>query len=441
MEMLHETPAPTETASQNRWPPYVLMIVGGLAIRVTVTHFLYREWLDPFVLEHWAFGRIGRSLASGQGFGSPLANTGPSALLPPVYPYILAAIFKLFGIYTKSSIIAALVLNGIISSATCVPVYFLARKSFGDRVAKWAGWGWALSPYGIYYGADWAWSTCLITLLLCCLFLWAWELEASTRVVSWLGFGIVSGFTVLTEPSILSVAPLLAAFTCYRRHRSGRPWLVPATVTVLAVLAVVAPWGVRNYRIFHQFIPVRSGLGLELYIGNNGYSTHWVNRDLHPNHNAVEQTEYERVGEIAYMEHKRVQALDYIHSHPGWFAWMTIRRCIYLWTGYWSFNRTYLAMEPLDPPNILVCTTLTLFALIGLRRAFRQNQALAIRYAIVLAFYPVVYCLSHPETYYIRPLDPIIVVLAAFGVVGFFRSTADPHPAKGAHLQMPSLGK
>ena len=79
--------------------PYLYMFLVALLIRVTVTHFLYHEWLDPFVLEHWAFGRIGRSLALGQGFGNPIADTGPSALLPPVYPYILAGIFKLFGIY------------------------------------------------------------------------------------------------------------------------------------------------------------------------------------------------------------------------------------------------------------------------------------------------------------------------------------------------------
>jgi 4-amino-4-deoxy-L-arabinose transferase-like glycosyltransferase len=407
--------------SPNRWPPWVLMVFVGLAIRVAVTHFLYPEWLDPFVLEHWAFGRIGRSLALGQGFGNPLANnTGPSALLPPVYPYILAGIFKVFGVYSKSAIIAALVLNGAISAATCVPVFFLARKSFGKRVAKWAGWGWALSPYGIYYGADWAWSTCLVSLLLCCLFLWALNLEDSDRILSWLGFGIVSGIATLTEPSVLSVLPFLGLWTCYRRYRAHRRWMLRAAVTILAVLAVVAPWGLRNYRIFHKVIPVRSGLGLELYIGNNGYSTSWVNRDLHPNHSAAEQSEYERDGEIAYMEHKREQAVDYIRAHPGWFAWMTLRRFIYLWTGYWSLSHEYLQMEPMDPPNIFVCTTLTVLALIGLWRCVRQNSALAIRFGIVLALYPLVYCISHPETYYTRPLDPIIDVLAAYAVVMLF---------------------
>jgi len=410
-----------DRSPESQWPPYVPMILVGLAIRVAVTHFLYHEWMDPFVLEHWAFGRIGRSIAMGHGFGNPLADSGPSALLPPVYPYILAAVFKVFGIYTKASIIAALVLNGVFSAMTCVPVFFLAKKSFGGRAAKWAGWGWALSPYGIYYGGDWAWSTCLVTLLLCCLFLWAWDLEDSESIWPWLGFGLLSGLAALTEPSVLSVLPLLGLWTCYRRVRTRRRWVLHAAATAVIVCLVLLPWGIRNEWLFHKVIPMRSGLGLELYIGNNGYSTHWVNRDLHPNHNAAEQSEYERVGEIAYMEHKRAQAVDYIRAHPGWFAWMTVRRFIYLWTGYWSFDRGYLAMEPLDPPNIFACTTLTLLALTGLWRCFQQNRDLAVRYAMVLAFYPLIYCITHPETYYTRPLDPIVDVLAAFAVVSFFR--------------------
>jgi len=43
----------------------------------------------------------------------------------------------------------------------------------------------------------------------------------------------------------------------------------------------MAPWFVRDYRTFHQFIPIRSGFGLELYIGNSADSMHWVDRSLH----------------------------------------------------------------------------------------------------------------------------------------------------------------
>jgi 4-amino-4-deoxy-L-arabinose transferase-like glycosyltransferase len=399
------------------------MVLIALTVRLAVIPFVYQDWMDPFVLEHWAFGRIARSIVSGHGFGSPFADTGLSALLPPVYSYLLAGIFKIFGIETKASVLAALSLNSFFSALTCVPVFLLAKQGFGDRVAKWAGWGWVFSPYGVYYGADWAWSTCLVTLELTCLFLFAWRLETSSRRRDWLLFGLFGGVATLTEPVVLSVIPFLGLWSLYRRYRQRQTWTAPLLAAAVGALAILSPWIIRNYEVFHRFIPVRSGFGLELYMGNNGYSTRWVNSSLHPNHSDAELAEYERVGEMAYMDHKREQAVNYIRAHPGWFAWMTFRRIAYMWTGYWSFDRAYLKDEPLDPPNIFVNTTLTALGLLGLRRVFhwdrqQRHSALGVRFAIVLFFFPLAYYFSHPETYYLRPVDPLIVVLAAVAVVG-----------------------
>ncbi len=395
------------------------MVAVALAVRLAVIPFVYQQdWMDPFVLEHWAFGRIARSIVSGHGFGSPFADTGLSALLPPVYSYLLAGIFKVFGIETRTSVIAALSLNSLFSALTCVPVYLLAKEGFGSRVAKWAGWGWAFSPYGVYYGADWAWSTCLVTLELTWLFLIAWRLEKSSRTRDWVLFGAACGFAALTEPVVMSVLPLLGLWTFYRLYRQSQPWKGPMLAAALAGVAVLSPWIGHNYELFHRFIPVRSGYGLELYIGNNGDSTRWVNSSLHPNHSDAELAEYERVGEIAYMDHKLHQAEDFIRSHPAWYARMTLRRAFYMWTGYWSFDRAYLKDEPLDPPNIFVNTTMTILGLLGLRRAFQRNGSLAVRFAIVFLFFPLTYYFSHPETYYFRPVDPLVVVLAALAVAG-----------------------
>jgi 4-amino-4-deoxy-L-arabinose transferase-like glycosyltransferase len=409
---------PIKATLSARHPPYALIVVIALAVRLAVIPFVYRDWLDPFVLDHWAFGRIARSIVLGHGFGSPFADTGLSALLPPVYSYLLAGIFKVFGIESRASVLAALSLNSLFSALTCVPVFLFARRAFGERVANWAGWGWAFSPYGVYYGADWAWSTPLVTLELSCLFLIAWRLEKSSRTRDWLLFGLFGGFAALTEPVVLSVVPLLGLWTLYRRHRQNLRWRAPLLAAALGAIAAMSPWFVRNYELFHRFIPVRSGFGLELYIGNNGYSTRWVNSSLHPNHSDAELSEYERAGEIAYMDHKLQQAKNFISSHPAWFAWMTLRRIVYMWTGYWSFNRAYLKDEPLDPPNILVNTTMSILGLLGSRRVFRRNSALGVRFAIVLLFFPLTYYISHPETYYFRPVDPLIVILAAVTVAG-----------------------
>src|SRR5580658_5806631 len=368
--------------SSSRPKSYFLMVFVALAIRLAVIPFVYHDWTDPFVLDHWAFGLVARSLVTGHGFGSVFAPTGaPTAVLPPVYTFLLAGIFKIFGPETTPSILAALSLNSLFCALTCIPVFLIAKETFGNRVAKWAGWGWALSPYGIYYGADWAWSTCLVTLELSCLFLFAWRLEDSSRKRDWILFGALCGVAALTEPVVLAVLPLLGIYTLYRRYRLARPWKSQMIAVALAGTVVLSPWLVRNYMLFHRFIPVRSGFGLELYIGNNGYSTRWVNSSLHPNHSDAELDEYKRVGEMAYMDHKLQQGKDYVRAHPAWYAWMTLRRIVYLWTGYWSFDRAYLKDEPLDPPNIFVNTTMTVLGLLGLRRVFQRDSSLGMRFA------------------------------------------------------------
>ena len=64
---------------------------------------------------------------------------------------------------------------------------------------------------------------------------------------------------------------------------------------------------------------------------------------------------------------------------------------------------------------------MTVLALAGLRRLYRTeagraNASLAARFIIVFVFFPLAYYFSHPETYYFRPVDPLIVVLAAYFV-------------------------
>jgi hypothetical protein len=405
------------TPPHPRVAPYVFMVLAALAARLAAIAFLYPEQLDPF-RDHWRFayeaGRVARSLAQGQGFSNPLYEpTGPTAWFTPLFPCLLAAVFKLFGIYSKASALVMLSLDGVISALTCVPVFFIARHSFGQRAALWAGWLWAFSPYGIYFPAERIWETWLATLLLCLIFLLALQLENSASLGLWAGYGLLWALAALNSPVALSVLPVLTAWICYRLRRQGRAWLRPAAVSTLVFAAAVSLWFVRNYQTFHEFVPFRDTLGLELYVGNNGDTSHWHPNAAGPWHNDAEYAEYQQLGELNYMARKKHQAVQFISHHPGLFLLTSLRRAGYLWTGFWSLDRNYLRQEPLDLANIPFLTTLSVLALLGLVRAFRADAAAAAPYAIVLVFFPAIYYVTHPEVYYLRPLDPIVAILAA----------------------------
>jgi len=407
-------------AARTRWRTWVWMVLAALLVRLAVLAFLYPERLNPD-RDHWRFagevGRVAQSLVEGHGFSNPLfGETGPTAMVPPVYPYLLAGVFKYFGVYSKASAIVMLSLGSLFSALTCIPVYHLARIGFGEHAARWAGWTWTLFPYAIYFSADFIWPTVLTTLLLSLLLLYALRLEDSGGAGQCFGFGALSGLAALADPIVLAVLPILAAWSYYRRWKRGRPWVFPASAMAAGFLLLIAPWFIRNLATFHTFIPVRDGLGMNLHVGNNGDSQHFAPPGHYPSDSAAELNEYVQLGELAYVERKREQAMAFILRHQAWFALMTLRRAVYFWTSFWSFDRGYLAQEPFDPPNIVLSISMDVLAFSGLGLAFRKGSVAAVPLALVLFFFPMAYYVTHGRDYYRRPIDPVFVMLAAYAV-------------------------
>jgi hypothetical protein len=295
-------------------------------------------------------------------------------------------------------------------------------------VALWSGWAWAFFPYAIYFPVERIWGTWLSTLLVAILFLTSLHLEKSTRLWHWIGFGLLWGFAALNEPVVLAAWPFMTGWSCYRLHRRKMRWAVPLFAMVLALIVIVTPWFARNYAVFGRFIPFRDTLGLELQVGNSGDLSHWHPLMAGPWHNPEEWQAFAGLGEVRYMEREKQRAIAFIRSHPGWFAIATVRRFGYIWTGFWSFDKQYLSAEPLDPPNVFLCTGLTILALIGLRRLWRKNSALAMYLALVLLFFPAVYYVTHVEVYFRRQIDPLILVLAVYALVRNTDERYEPVP-------------
>ncbi len=390
----------------------------ALALRLAVIPLSnFEDLLDANHIHAWEQGNVARSLVAGHGFGSPFVSDQSSAIMPPVYPLIVAGFFLLFGVHTPHAILAIHIFDCVINSLACIPIFLLARRSFGERTAVWAAWGWAFSPYGIYFSAAWAWSTHLLLLCLCWLLYLEQSMEKSARLGLWAGFGLLAGFAGLTEPSSLVLSPFLLALAAWKLAHNGKQWLVPGMVASLTLAATISPWLIRDALVFHRFIPMRDSIGLEMWMGNNGRTLHWTNNDLHPLHDTQELAEYDRVGELAYMDHKAQEATAFIEGHREWYAWMCVRRAVYLWTGYWSIKPAYLAMEPTDPENIPFATALTLLSLTGLLLAWHRKNLDFVRYGGVMFLFPMMYYFVHPEAYRMRPLDPLIVIMGSFALV------------------------
>ena len=417
----------------------------ALALRLLVMAYLY-----PLQLAldrgggHWPFGyetgKIAASIAGGHGFSSPLfVPTGPTAWMTPVYPCLMAGVFKLFGVYSTASALVMLTFNALTSALTCLPIFFFARRSFGGRLGaqagerpgEWAGWIWALFPYAIYWPMSRIWDTWLATLLLAILFCMALRLAETNRAREWIGFGALSGFAALTDPAVLSVLPFLALWALWRLHRRRMRWFPAAIGCALAAILVISPWVVRNYRVFHKFIPLRDNFGLALRVGNIGDTRHMLTLEAGPWMNEDEWRLYQRIGEIAYMHYARDAAFDFIAAHPLEYADSCLRRIVYLWTHFWPLPPKLLdGFEP-NPGDVCLITGLTLLALLGSRDAFRHRAHGAGAYAIVLLLFPAVYYVTSLEPWYRVPMDPVVIALAAYAITSRLAPRTAPQQTAG----------
>jgi hypothetical protein len=423
--------------------PLFLAVAVAFAIRLIVVSLVFRDLPDPSG-HYEKFGNevgwIARSLALHRGFSSPFyPTTGPTALLPPLYPFLLAAIFKVFGLYSTKSALTILFLNSAFSALTCIPIFMATRVSVNARAAAFAAWGWAIYPFAIYFSAARVWEFSLTSLLITTCFWLALRLHEHPKPLRWLAFGLLFGLAALSNPAVSTFFPVLLLLPLWRLHRAGGTWLRAGLFAGIGIVAALTPWTVRNYRVLHVICPVRDCFWYEFWSANNGDGSNPTLEWTHPASNPAEMTLYVAQGEVAYIAQKRAMVIGYVSHHHDFFIALTVRRIFCYWTGFWSFEPAYMRQEPTQLPNIFMCSSLTLLLLFGARGWWRRDRAACLAYLLPLAIFPLAYYVSHPLMDYRQPIEPEIVILVVLGLRELKWRVKAPSAASDLDINVVSL--
>ena len=369
----------------------------------------------------WEMGRVARSIAQGHGFSSPYeGNTGPTAWEPPLYPYLMAGVFRLFGIYSQRSAWVLLSINSLFATLTCIPIYWIAHRTFGERVAIWSAYAWGLNPYVWYWSIHWIWDTTFTPLVLACIFLLALKLvcvapyaparSGRNNTSTWILFGALYAVGALGNPTMLAFLPFCGLWIWRQRFRQALPSLAGIALSSLVFFAVLSPWVVRNYEVFHRFVFLRDDFGLQLRLGNGPYADGMLMAYLQPNLNKLELQKFQEEGEIAYAESCKRQAFDWIRAHPGRFAVISLKRFFYYWNGV---PRETNSAAPVDFRTSAFLAT-SVMALWGAIRAVRQKRPAAWLFGGLIIFYPAIYYFVYPHARYRHPIEPELTILIVF---------------------------
>lgn len=205
------------------------------------------------------YDTIGWNLAQGNGFSvQTLVPFEPTMDREPVYPFLLAGIYKVFG----HSYRAVYVVQIFIFYLTCVLVYLLAKEIFNEKIAKYSAVFTALCPTLANY-PSYILSEIVFTFLLCLSVLILTKAIKGQKTLWFFVAGIVLGVTVLCKAAMILFffAIFLGVLLLKKDWKNFFKKRIFHLISFcFAFLIVISPWIYRNYQLF-SYPQIRLGSG------------------------------------------------------------------------------------------------------------------------------------------------------------------------------------
>lgn len=378
------------------------------------------------------FVQIACNIADGKGFstsvysgGIQTGETRPSAHGYVVYPYFLAALLYLF----NTGLFGICIANAVIDTASCLLVFHLARRFSGGgaRGGLLAALAYAIYPPFILSTAT-AMTETFNTFVMVAL---AYVLVVAMRRGTWfyVPAGLLAGFAILSRPAMMAF-PLAFALLLFVNRGWVKAWMPKAAVFIACAYIAVSPWTIRNYIVFHRFIPVTTHFGMSFWggtgpadgacLGGPEYPVDTKGRNLYdsPLVPDVSEKTYQkitafqgRIGELGEVDRDlalRQEAVKEIRQHPGRYAFLVVKKFFRFWFNLWHDR----------PPSVLsmgiaaLNAVLLALAALGWRRK-GTDQALKSVSAAVLIYHTLLYSIIYATVRYSYPIMPLVLILAA----------------------------
>jgi len=401
---------------------------AGFLVRVVYITIAHTYRFSPFE-DHFTFGyemaRIARALVNGYGYADPFSgHTGPTAWVPPLYPLLIAAVFKVAGIYTPPSGWILLAINSLFSAATALCVYEIAVRCYNRKVAMWSAWIWALYPAAMQYAVRWVWETSISTCLLMAVIVLALRMrgigEDPNQVVAdedpqsirrWVLFGLLWALIALSNSTMLLFLPVCGVWIILGTSQKSLA-LARGALAAVVFIACVAPWTWRNWKAFHAFIPMRSNFGAELYAGN-GPGSYGFRYGVLINlaENDAQHRLYVQLGELAYVRQRGELAKAWISEHPEHFAALSLKRFYFFWASVPHPTDKHWFLDFVRQVNYCLPS---ITGILGLALSLRRRTPAAGLLAWVFVLLPVTYYFVTVEARFRHPLEPLIVILSVY---------------------------
>lgn len=254
-------------AGARRWIAIIFLL--ALFLRLG-SIFAMKRWDDatPGASRQLAMSLVEHGAFYFRDFG----YVGPSSVITPPYPMLLAGLFTLFGPETPTAYFAALALNALLGATCAVATAALLRRTIAnERAVMIGGLLVALWPPQIAASifAQPIVLTSLIFVIACVL--WR-RMQQNDSVLTAIAFAIAAGFAALLEPAMIVALPIVAIAIIAMKGKPFDVKLRNVAVFAAAVMLFLWPWVSRNRAVHGRWL-MTTNKSQQLWNGANENAT------------------------------------------------------------------------------------------------------------------------------------------------------------------------
>jgi hypothetical protein len=352
---------------------------------------------------------------------------------PPLYPYFIGVLAKA----GAGSLVPVKVVQAALGTLLVPALGRLGTAVFGRRTGLFAAGLAAFYPELVWFSVHF-WAETLFAVVLW----WGFErlvaADAGDRPgprtsVAALA-GLLWGLAVLTRETALYFVPLAAVWLAWQRPAGSRRALAFAAV----VLAVVAPWTIRNFLAYGAFVPVSTAGALNLWQGNTRLSRQEVYEQYWAVHGRIEKYRFAR--------EKGIEAI--VERQPLWlFEKLAVEM-----PSFWEADSQPLvhirrgAYGAVSPAAGLAATVVVLLPYLLVLVLFVAALALvpfdrgSVLLLGFLAYYLLLHVATHGYARYRLPVLPVLFLFAGAGLAILGERRAFAVLPRGRRLAAATVG-
>lgn len=389
------------------------MIIALLSMLASLFYSFYFR-IQPAV-DARTYDEVAMNIIRGNGFrldmDLPIEKDEVITYQGPAFQYFLAGIYKVFGHHYE----AVWFTNALLRFFSVLLIYLICRRIFGneDRKIGWIAAGiFGFYPDLVEMSAMLMTETLFIFLTILTAYIFVRCYEKITYFNSAL-LSICFGAAVLARSSVGAFL-LVFLFFFYKR----RAW--KQAVLSLAIFGLImTPWAVRNYKIYHVFIPTMANFGYNFFVGNR------LDADGEGGNPPELFAAQEKYGMINANYWAFSQFKSFVKEHPFVYSKLTLSRAMKYFSfarpmGFWFYQKG-LGQLLFVSSSVLFGALLFIFGFAGILAWFfkeRENKLLGYIFSFAfLTFLSVVPILI--ETRYRLPIYPFVAIFAGFAASRF----------------------